>query len=58
MTNFVRSTFLHELTKRYGILKKLPKSDSLFDVDNGKARLSCDTQETCPEQYLLRTAQG
>jgi hypothetical protein len=39
MANFVRSTFLHELTKRYGILKKLPNSDSLFDVDNGKARL-------------------
>jgi hypothetical protein len=39
MANLVRSTFLHELTQRYGILKKLPNSDSLFDVDNGKARL-------------------
>jgi hypothetical protein len=39
MANLIRSTFLHELTQRYGILKKLPNSDSLFDVDNGKARL-------------------
>ena len=39
MANLLRSTFLHALTQRYGILKKLPNSDSLFDVDNGKARL-------------------
>jgi hypothetical protein len=39
MANFVRSTFLHELTQRYGTPKKLPNNDSLFDVDNGKARL-------------------
>lgn len=39
MANLVRSTFLYELTKRYGILKKLPNSESLFDIDNGKARM-------------------
>lgn len=39
MANLVRSTFLNAVTKRYGILKKLPNSDSLFAVDNGKARI-------------------
>jgi hypothetical protein len=39
MANLVRSTVIYEITKRYGILKKLPNSESLFDVDDGKARL-------------------
>jgi len=39
VANLVRSKFLRELAKRYGIPKKLPNSESLFDVDDGKARL-------------------
>jgi hypothetical protein len=39
MANSVKAIFLQELAKRYGTLKKLPNSDSLFEVDDGKARL-------------------
>jgi hypothetical protein len=39
MATPVKSIFLRELTRRYGVLKKLPNSESLFDIDNGNARL-------------------
>jgi hypothetical protein len=39
MANSTRTSFLLELTKRYGILRKLPNSESLFDINDGKARV-------------------
>lgn len=39
MANSVKSIFLQELARKYGTLKKLPNSDSLFEVNDGKARL-------------------
>lgn len=39
MPNHVKNSFLNELEERYGKLKKLPKSLSLFDVADGSLRI-------------------
>lgn len=39
MSNFYKIKFLNELEKRFGKLKKLPKSYSLFDLPNSTARI-------------------
>lgn len=39
MATLVKSAFLQELRQRFGILKKLEHSESLFDIDEGKVRL-------------------
>lgn len=39
MVTLVKSSFLQELRKRFGVLKKLQNSESLFDLDAGEARL-------------------
>lgn len=39
MPNLVKQKFLEQLENRFGRLKKLPKSLSLFDIGDGQARL-------------------
>ena len=39
MPNQVKMSFLNELEERYGKLKKLPNSLSLFDVAEGSSRI-------------------
>jgi len=39
MPNFVKQDFLRQLESRFGKLKKLPNSLSLFDIGNGQARI-------------------
>lgn len=39
MANPVKLAFLEELRKRFGVLRKLNNSESLYDIANGKVRL-------------------
>jgi hypothetical protein len=39
MANVVKQQFLEELERRFGRIKKLPNSLSLFDVADGQARI-------------------
>lgn len=39
MATTMKPAFLHGLGKRFGVLKKLQNSESLFDLDEGRARL-------------------
>lgn len=39
MPNSVKAAFLEELQRRFGVPRKLDKSESLYDIANGKARL-------------------
>jgi hypothetical protein len=39
MANAIRDSFLAELRKRFGGITKLPESNSLFDVGEGRARI-------------------
>jgi len=39
MANVTKSTFLDELTKRYGNIHKLPSSLSLYDIGDGAGRI-------------------
>ncbi len=39
MSNLVKLAFLAELQRQFGVPRKLDKSESLYDVANGKARL-------------------
>src|SRR5574341_1177733 len=39
MANVVRDAFLSELTSRYGVLRKLGDSQSLYETANGRIRL-------------------
>ncbi|MDO8587902.1 MAG: hypothetical protein Q7T82_12810 [Armatimonadota bacterium] len=39
MPNPVKSAFLVEMTRRFGVLRKLEKSESLYEVGEGRARL-------------------
>ena len=39
MPNQVKISFLNELEKRYGKLKKLPNSLSLFEIGDGVCRI-------------------
>ncbi len=39
MPNPVKTLFLDELTKRFGIPRKLPRSESMYEIEGGAARL-------------------
>lgn len=39
MPNSMKAAFLSELSKRFGSLRKLEDSESLYEIDEGKARL-------------------
>jgi hypothetical protein len=39
MSNPLKAIFIDELSKHFGRVQKLPKSESLFDIDDGKGRI-------------------
>lgn len=39
MANRVKTVFLEELTRRFGVLRKLPNSESLYQIGEGEGRL-------------------
>src|SRR3990172_12394012 len=39
MANLVKPVFLDELTRRFGVPRRLERSNSLYEIADGKARL-------------------